>query len=178
MPDSSLPRPLQNTSDAADARIAEAIRACAAGGVAGLQRLYELTAPRLLGQLVQMLGDRATAEEALEECFIKIWKRAASFSAQRCGAYAWLLSVVRHHAIDLLRERGSAPAVEGASLLVAQAPPGTAGAMTDEQWQCLHLAYVGGQSRAQITVVLGRPLSAVKEAIHMGLMTLATRASP
>ena len=52
------------------------MRAIAAGDREALGGLYDRYAPRLMGLLVRMLGDRGDAEETLAELFFEVWDRA------------------------------------------------------------------------------------------------------
>ena len=57
------------------------------GSAADFERLYQATYPRLLGTLVLMLGDRAAAEDCLQEAFLKAFRNWAQWqpSAPRPG---------------------------------------------------------------------------------------------
>lgn len=54
---------------------------------------------------VQVLGDPARAEEAVQDGFVRVWRRAAQFDPQRGSERTWILAVVRNSAIDMLRKR-------------------------------------------------------------------------
>lgn len=77
----------------------------ALGDRAAFRRLYERTAPKLLGVALRILRDRAVAEDAVQEAFVKIWHAADGFRPQRGGALGWLIAVQRNKAIDILRSR-------------------------------------------------------------------------
>src|SRR6185369_13865179 len=179
----SIPPSIRN--DAAwDEQLIGTLRGCAGRDPDALRGLYDLAASRLLGQLVHMLGDRAEAEDALQECFVRIWQRAGSYSAERGRPYTWLLSVVRHHAIDQLRaRRRSLPLDDVDPSLLAIELQGVEEssithvtlrrcmqALTSQQQQCLRLAYVSGQSQDEIAAQLRQPLGSVKSWIRRGLL--------
>lgn len=71
---------------------------------AALRQLYEHTASRLMAVAFRMLGDRAAAEDVLQEVFVNVWTRAAQMPALRSHPLAWLTSMVRNRSIDLLRQ--------------------------------------------------------------------------
>ena len=52
-----------------------------------------------------MLGDVHAAEDAVQEAFINIWRRAGSFSTARGTARNWIMAVVHHRTIDIGRKR-------------------------------------------------------------------------
>src|SRR6186713_1047615 len=114
---SEFPFARQLAGNATEAELGEALRACARHSVAGLRRLHDLMAPRLLAELLQMLGDREMAEAALVDCFVAIWNEAVNFNPQRNQPRSWLLSIARHHAMDLMRATGAGTAEEVDSAL-------------------------------------------------------------
>lgn len=181
------PRGAGAPTDFDDAGLARLLAGCAGGSRADLQRLYHLAAPRVLGQLVVLLGDRAQAEDALQEVFIKVWQRARQYDASRGRPVTWLLSIARNHAIDQIRARRVSVPIEEDSLLFAAEEPDWASlesdataanlarclkALTAEQRQCLRLAYAGGHSQEQIAAALQSPLGSVKSWIRRALQSL------
>ena len=87
----------------------ELLDRCAAADSAALQRLYELPRRCCLRCLTRILRRRALAEEALQDVFVSIWQRAGQFRASRGRPMAWMMSIARYRAIDLLRHERSAP---------------------------------------------------------------------
>ncbi|MBW8447068.1 MAG: sigma-70 family RNA polymerase sigma factor [Arenimonas sp.] len=67
--------------------------------------LYSRSSPKLFAICLRILRDRADAEEALQDVFVKIWQRAESFAASGNGAMGWLAAIARYHCIDRLRVR-------------------------------------------------------------------------
>ena len=61
-----------------------------------------------MGVSLRILGNRAEAEEALQEVFTRVWLNAARFDAGKARGMTWLISIARHHAIDRLRTRPTA----------------------------------------------------------------------
>lgn len=84
------------------ARVAQSDRAA-------FRELYTAAAPKLMGVLVRMLGNRAEAEDALQEVFTRIWLKARSFDPDKGNGMTWAVAIARNHAIDRLRARQSAP---------------------------------------------------------------------
>jgi RNA polymerase sigma-70 factor (ECF subfamily) len=164
---------------------------CAAADSNALRRLYELVAPILFACVTRILRRRALAEEALQDVFISIWQQAAQFTAVRGRPMAWMMSIARYRAIDLLRRERFAP------IWVAQPPePRTVDAepesegssaawlpsaelmqrclalLSDQQTHCLELAFVEGHSHENIARLMGSPLGTVKSWIRRGLRSL------
>ena len=65
--------------------------------------LYNLWAPTLLGIAMRMLGQRQEAEEVVQDAFVKIWHRAASYDPERSQAFVWCFAIMRSLCIDRIR---------------------------------------------------------------------------
>ncbi len=89
-------------ADAA-AELSELLLRCARRDSRALEQLYVRVAPQLLGCLVRILRQRDRAEDALQDVFVQVWQRAAQFDPVRGEPLAWLMSMARYRAIDLLR---------------------------------------------------------------------------
>src|SRR5215204_3119143 len=63
--------------------------------------------PRAYGLAVPLIGDRVIAEDVAQEALLRAWRHAGSFDARRGSVATWLLSIVRHLAIDTLLMRRS-----------------------------------------------------------------------
>jgi RNA polymerase sigma factor (sigma-70 family) len=164
------------------------LRRCAQRDVAALETLYRESAGQLLGLLVSMLRDRALAEDALQEVFVRVWARASQYDAFRGKPMAWLISIARNRAIDLIRARrplgslddmqlaGVEPAAEP---LVAPESSATASALercirqlSEPQQRCIDLAYVRGLSHEEIATRLASPIGTVKSWVRRALISL------
>lgn len=67
-------------------------------------KLYEATAPKLLGVVLRIMKDRPWADEVVQEVYLKIWQRAGLFNADIASPITWLVSIARNQAIDELRK--------------------------------------------------------------------------
>src|SRR3712207_2402417 len=54
-----------------------------------------------------MMGERQAAEDLAQEAFLKLWRSATSYRADRGGVRTWLLSIVHNRGIDQLRSLAS-----------------------------------------------------------------------
>jgi RNA polymerase sigma-70 factor (ECF subfamily) len=179
----------------ADEQLKELLHRCASADAVALERLYRLVSPAIFGCLTRMLRRRSLAEEALQDVFVIIWQRSAQYRPERGRPMAWLMSIARYRAIDLLRRERLAPllAVEG----VAQGsidseedensrtdPIGEAllerclALLTVQQRRCLELAYVEGNSHDDIARLVGSPLGTVKSWIRRAMQSLKACLSP
>src|SRR6187455_27723 len=83
--------------------LAQLLQRCAAHDSAAFRLLYDKTSPILFARLLRMLRRRSVAEEALQDVYVRIWERAAQYEAGRGRALAWMVTIARYCAIDLMR---------------------------------------------------------------------------
>ena len=93
------------TDDAADRAAQQAILL---GRVAlrdrsAFRSFYDATSGRVFALAVRMLGNPALAEELTQEVYLKVWHAADGYRPERGTPMAWLTTIVRHRAIDMLR---------------------------------------------------------------------------
>ena len=55
------------------------------GDRAALHRVYAASSGRLFAIALRIVGDRAAVEDVLQETFIKVWNRAASYDPGACA---------------------------------------------------------------------------------------------
>ena len=60
------------------------------GDQAPVRVLYPASAGRLLGVAMRLIGDKARAEDALQESFVAIWNQAGKYAAHRAQAMTWM----------------------------------------------------------------------------------------
>jgi RNA polymerase sigma-70 factor (ECF subfamily) len=139
--------------------------------------------------MVRILKRKALAEEALQDVFVSIWQRAGQFEARRGRPRAWLMSIARYRAIDVLRaERAELyreAEIEQLPQLVTEGASDWSGAgrsaaalsrcfemLSADQRRGIELAFVDGASHADIARVTHQPLGTVKSWIRRGLASL------
>ena len=95
-------RPARVDGTASDADLLAAITD---GDQAAFAALYDRH-HRFAFQLARkLLDDREAAEDVVQEVFLGVWQRAATFNPARGAAKTWLLSSVHHAAISRTRGR-------------------------------------------------------------------------
>ncbi|MBV9634554.1 MAG: sigma-70 family RNA polymerase sigma factor [Methylobacteriaceae bacterium] len=67
--------------------------------------LYQATSAKLYGIVFRILGEKAVADEVLQEVYVKIWERAADFDAARASPITWMAAIARNRALDEVRRR-------------------------------------------------------------------------
>ncbi|MDA3858356.1 MAG: sigma-70 family RNA polymerase sigma factor [Roseovarius sp.] len=67
--------------------------------------LYDATSAKLFGVCLRILNNRAEAEDALQEVFVRIWQKSDSYAVNGYSPMTWLITLTRNLAIDKLRAR-------------------------------------------------------------------------
>lgn len=143
----------------------------------------------------RLLGARQPAEDLVQEAFMVVWRRPEGYLASRGSVRTWLLAIVHHRGVDMLR-RNTARA--GREERVAVREPRVVEGIDDqviaedeaahvraaleglpaEQSECLRLAYFGGFTSVEIADALGIPQGTVKSRIRLGLERLRAAMRP
>jgi RNA polymerase sigma-70 factor (ECF subfamily) len=147
--------------------------------------------PRAYGLALQLVGDRAVAEDIAQEALLRAWRHAASFDSRRGSVATWVLSIVRHLAIDTLRMRRSEPVDPSRiepliTTLGSPDLPSVAAEQDDdarrlrraladlpvEQRRAVVMAAYGGLSASEVATAERIPLGTAKTRIRSGLRRL------
>lgn len=166
-----------------DIELAQLLQRSAARDSAAFRSLYDKTSPILFARLLRMLRRRSVAEEALQDVYVRIWERAAQFEAHRGRALAWMVTIARYCAIDLMRRERMTLVGDDALDDVADESASDSiekpnnfdfciGQLNDNTRKCLTLAFVEGRSHDEIARVTANPLGSVKSWIRRGLLSL------
>ncbi len=149
---------------------------------AAFKALYDLSASHLLGVALRILRIRSLAEEAVQDAFVQIWRNAKAFQVQKAPASAWMNSIIRYRALDVLRRTGrEVPIDDVSSGEPAMAVPFKVGdidlerclaGLSTEARNAVALAFVEGYSHPELSRRLGRPLGTIKSWIRRGLQQL------
>lgn len=167
----------------------EILRQCAQQRPEALRALYELEAAKLVGIAMRILRRRELAEDVVHDVFVQVWRKADTFDAKRGSAKAWLYTMTRYRALNLLRDGGRHAELDEADLGqvpdCAENPVETLARIEDEAElrRCLEqldemkrttilLAYVDGYSQSQIAERLKVPLNTAKAWVRRGLLLL------
>ncbi len=152
------------------------------GDGAALGTLYDRHAPAAMAVAVRILGDAAEAEDVIQNVFVRVWRQAGRYDGAKGTVTAWLLTSVRHEAIDRHRRRESHLAATRslpATTHVTAAPAGAGeerarvrqaiAALPSDQREAIELAYFEGRTQTEIAGRLGQPLGTVKTRIRLGM---------
>ncbi len=155
---------------------------------AAFDLLYRHTSGKLFGVCLRVLNDRAEAEEALQEVFVKIWTKADRFAVSDLSPISWLVAIARNHAIDRIRARRQPSVDIDAALDIADPTPGpeamaVAGDESGRVHRCLDEldadraaavrgAYLKGESYAELAERHDVPLNTMRTWLRRSLMKL------
>ena len=182
--------PKRKSNNAANERLTELLANCERGSELAFEELYRLCSAQLFGVLVRILRIEAVAEEALQDTFIKIWQKAGSYVPSAGSPMAWMCSIARHQALDMLRQRRSRENLERSDMTgYIDATPDLAKPlheMTDdakllmqcleklpqEARDCIVYAYCEGYSHEELAMQSDTPVGTVKSWLRRGLISL------
>jgi RNA polymerase sigma-70 factor (ECF subfamily) len=152
--------------------------------------LFERTAAKLNASVRRILRSEAAAEDAVQEAYIRIWRRAGDYDAGIASAIAWMTTIARHAAIDIARRGAERVSAAGATidpdLAERLADPSTStdrlatggqlrncldGLDADRRGMVL-LAYCYGWSREELAARFDRPVATVKTILRRSLILL------
>jgi RNA polymerase sigma-70 factor (ECF subfamily) len=155
---------------------------------AAFDLLYRLTNAKLFGVCLRVLNNRAEAEEALQEVYVKIWTKADRFAVSDLSPISWLVAVARNHAIDRLRARRPATTDIDEAVDVADRAPdpeesAAAGSEMAKVERCLseleadraaavRAAYVDGDGYAELAARFRVPLNTMRTWLRRSLIRL------
>jgi RNA polymerase sigma-70 factor (ECF subfamily) len=84
-------------------QLVAALARVAAGDRAALRIIYQDTSAKLFGVCLRILNDRSEAEDVLQDVYVTVWRRAATFDPNRASPITWMVAIARNRAIDRLR---------------------------------------------------------------------------
>ncbi|MBI5386904.1 MAG: sigma-70 family RNA polymerase sigma factor [Verrucomicrobia bacterium] len=171
---------------------AELLRAVARGDEAALSQLYDRLARILLSVAVRILRDPAAAEDVLQDVFVLIWEKAATYDPRLGKPLTWAVTLTRNKSVDRLRAAqragrfveaataemegdGVVAPAAGEELLSEETASLVRSALMQlpaEQRQAIELAFFGGLTQTEIAAVLRAPLGTVKARIRRGLVQM------
>ena len=83
---------------------ADLVEACKTGDRNAQFRLYQLYAKAMFNVCIRILGDRASAEDALQEAFVSVFSKLHTFEG-RASLGAWMKKIVINKCLSLLNKR-------------------------------------------------------------------------
>jgi RNA polymerase sigma-70 factor (ECF subfamily) len=175
----------------------------AAGDERALGELYDRYGGMAFSLACAIVVEHADAEEVVADAFAQVWRSASGFEPSRGSVAAWLATIVRTRALDLVRSRKRRARVleeaavvtdEGETLVLAptlESPDRGAelaetstivrkslAELPPPQRRVIELAYFGGLSQSEIAAQLSEPLGTVKTRMRAGMDKLRQALRP
>ncbi|HYL39195.1 MAG TPA: sigma-70 family RNA polymerase sigma factor [Bryobacteraceae bacterium] len=152
--------------------------------------LYDRYGRMAYSLILRIVRDHATAEDLVQETFLRVWNRAQGVDPERGSVGPWLLAVARNRAIDYLRS--TAGRQRNALELEATDHPALYRNIEPEilnsdrtrrvrtamerlppnHRTVMELAYFEGLSQTEMAERMGQPLGTVKTWMRMALKSL------
>lgn len=148
--------------------------------------LYEQYSGALYAVILNIITDRETASDILQEVFVKIWRQADQYDPAKGRLFTWMLNIARNASIDFTRGKQFKNSRKHLDIsgTIGQLPEnisfdtdriGIAGIvkrLPDEYGKLITLAYFRGYTHDEIAREENIPLGTVKTRIRKALITL------
>ncbi|HET6767353.1 MAG TPA: sigma-70 family RNA polymerase sigma factor [Chitinophagaceae bacterium] len=149
--------------------------------------LYENYSGALYTIINQIVPDKDTASDVMQDVFVNIWKKMNSYDPSKGRLFTWMLNIARNAAIDKVRSKGyrdnlkNQPIVESAnsgSAMTSNPMVNDVGLkkiltrLNNENRKLIELSYFQGFTHEEIAKMLGIPLGTVKTRIRSALSQL------
>jgi RNA polymerase sigma-70 factor (ECF subfamily) len=145
------------------------------GDEAAVKAVYDRFGGPVFALSMSILGDHGLAADATQQTFIKAWRAASTYDAERSFA-PWIYAIARRTAIDLYRQRSRL--VVSDDVDIVSLPPGletvwevfevrsALDRLPDEERQVVKLSHFDGFTHVEIAARLDIPVGTVKSRSH------------
>ena len=150
--------------------------------------LYDHYSGALFTIINQIVPDKDTASDVLQEVFVNVWRKIGTYDETKGRLFTWMLNIARNAAIDKVRSKGyrdtqrTQSIAEGESGMAMSSNPvvndvGLKKVLTtlnEEYRKLIDLSYFQGFTHEEIAKMLGIPLGTVKTRIRTAISQLRT----
>lgn len=148
--------------------------------------LYDMYSATLYGVILQIVKIEETAEDVLQESFVKIWNSFESYDSSKGRLFTWMINICRNQAIDKIRSKQhrvsqrtkDIPTSPRASFGSDSFKPEHIGVrditekLQPEQKQIIDLMYFEGMTQSEIAEAYDIPLGTVKTRARSAIKVL------
>ena len=85
------------------------MRRVAIGEEEAVAELYDRFSALVFKLSLQFLSNKAEAEDAVQEIFVRLWKTADRFDPRKAKLVTWVMLITRRHLIDRIRRKSVRP---------------------------------------------------------------------
>ena len=151
--------------------------------------LYDHYSAALFTIITQIIPDKDTAGDVLQEVFVNIWRKINTYDSAKGRLFTWMLNIARNAAIDKIRSKGyrdnqrNQPIIEresGGMEMSSNPVVNDVGlkkvltTLNEEYRKLIDLSYFQGFTHEEIAKMLGMPLGTVKTRIRTAISQLRT----
>jgi len=156
----------------------------------GVREAYAAHGAELYRFALRGLGDAATAQDAVQETFLRAWRARDRYDPQIAGLRVWLFGIARNVVIDLHRAHGARPWLRSLAdhQTLAEAP-----VTGQDEWEglmhrwlveealrrigedhrrALEQTYLADRPYDEVAVELGIPVSTLRSRVFYGLKAM------
>ncbi len=146
--------------------------------------LYDNYSEALYGVVLKVVRTEETAQDLLQEIFVKIWKNIAQYDSSKGRLFTWMLNIARNTSIDYLRvNRLEIQDIDTAVYTVEQSQTiyeeinsnelkEVVSQLKPEQQTLIEMVYWGGYTHEEAAQRLDMPLGTVKTRVRSALRDL------
>jgi RNA polymerase sigma-70 factor (ECF subfamily) len=152
--------------------------------------LHDRYASTLKALIMRVLHNDAESDDMLQEIFLEIWDRAASYDPEKGKALGWIITLTRRRSIDRLRKREAYGRMEERLLVETQRMPNEHHTHVEDdvahaemrehlnrvlaflppaQKEVIEYAFYKGMSQREIAAHTGIPLGTIKTRIELAM---------
>ncbi len=166
-------------------RESQLLASIANGDEQAMATLFELHSGLVFSVALRVLREPGGAEDVMQEVFMQIWRKPASFAAARGSLGGYLAVIARNRAIDVLRGRRPTISVEDVPLpslenlgddaehnILLERVRIAMKNLPVEQSETLEMAFFAGCTHSEIASSTGTPLGTVKTRVRSALHAL------
>ncbi|OYX26699.1 MAG: RNA polymerase subunit sigma-70 [Flavobacteriales bacterium 32-35-8] len=161
------------------------------GDKKAIHLLYENYADALYGVIKKIITDDDTAQDVLQESFVKIWRYSKKYDATKAKLFTWLYRIAYNTAIDKVRslktKSDNEVQIETSSVYKITSNELNQDVLDikkhldtlDEKYQIvLHALFFEGMTQQEASEELDIPLGTIKSRLKIGLRELKKIYSP
>ena len=149
--------------------------------------LYDNYSGAIYTIINQVVSDKDTANDVMQEVFVNIWRKINTYDATKGRLFTWMLNIARNAAIDKVRSKGyrdnqrNQPITEGEDKgMVMSSNPAVSDVglkkvlttLNEEYRKLIDLSYFQGFTHEEIAKMMGIPLGTVKTRIRTAISQL------
>jgi RNA polymerase sigma-70 factor (ECF subfamily) len=149
--------------------------------------LYDNYSGALYGIINQIVTDKESANDVLQEVFINIWRKIETYDLTKGRLFTWMLNIARNASIDKIRSKSHQNSLKNQSLPDDVSKLGNQsermktddvglkkvlGKLKEDQRSLIELSYYQGFTHEEISKGLNIPLGTVKTRIRSALLQL------